>query len=270
MHYLDQGEGPPVVMLHGNPNWSFYYRRIMARLMPTHRCLVPDHLGCGLSDKPSLKEYPFTLAERVKDINDWLDFLKLDRPVSLVMHDWGGMIGCAVAVARPEMIDRLVVLNTGAFPLPKSKPVPWQLRLARTPVLGSLLVKGFGAFSEGAVRSCVTRTRMPLDVARAYCAPYDCWEHRVAVHEFVRDIPLKPGDRSWETVKGTADRLDVLAGKPMLIGWGDQDFVFDHHFLAEWKRRFPQARVLQYPECGHYILEDAPEELLEEICQFLK
>jgi cis-3-alkyl-4-acyloxetan-2-one decarboxylase len=149
------------------------------------------------------------------------------------------------------------------------KPVPWQLRLARTPLLGALLVRGCNAFSRGAVRSCVTRQPIPADVAKAYCAPYDSWAHRIAVHRFVQDIPLKPGDRAWNTVVETEQRLSSLADKPMLIGWGDRDFVFDHHFLAEWQRRFPHAELHRYPDCGHYILEDAADELIPVIREFL-
>ena len=170
--------------------------------------------------------------------------------------------------STPDRIRRLVILNTGAFHLPATKPVPWQLKLARG-ALGAILVRGFNAFSRGAVRSCVTRKPMPADVADAYCAPYDNWSHRIAVHRFVQDIPLQPSDRGFDLVSETASRLWLLKGVPMLICWGDRDFVFDAHFLQEWKLRFPEAEVHQYPDCGHYILEDAQEELVPLIADFL-
>jgi haloalkane dehalogenase len=110
---------------------------------------------------------------------------------------------------------------------------------------------------------------MQADVAAAYCAPYDSWANRIAVHRFVQDIPLKAGDRAWSTVVETEERLSLLADKPMLIGWGDRDFVFDHHFLAEWQRRFPKAELHRYPDCGHYVLEDAADELIPIIREFL-
>ena len=268
MHYLDEGRGQTVVMLHGNPNWSYYYRNLVTALRDDYRCLVPDHIGCGMSDKPGDDRYEYSLAQRVADLEQWLDKLDATRDLTLVVHDWGGMIGMAYATKFPERIRRLVVLNTGAFHLPKSKPVPWQLKMARG-MLGAVLVRCFGAFSRGAVRSCVTRHPMPVDVGRAYCAPYNSWANRIAVHRFVQDIPLNPGDRGYDLVSQVADNLDRLKGIPMFIGWGDRDFVFDEHFLKEWLDRFPAAESHRYPDCGHYILEDAGDELIPLIRKFL-
>lgn len=270
LHYVDEGRGEPVVMVHGNPNWSYYWRNLIPALSDRYRCLALDHIGCGLSDKPSDRDYDYTLARRVADFDAWISTLNLTEPINLVVHDWGGMIGCAWAVQHPERIARLVVLNTGAFPLPKTKPVPWQLQLARTPLLGALLVRGFSAFSLGAVRSCVTRTPMPRDVGRAYCAPYDSSAHRIAVHRFVQDIPLEPGDRSMPVVTETAAGLQKLDHHPMLIGWGEKDFVFDNHFLQEWLVRFPRAELHRFADCGHYVLEDAGPQLIPRIRTFLE
>lgn len=269
LHYLDEGSGAPVVMLHGNPNWCYYWRRLIAALRDRFRCLACDHMGCGFSDKPTDAQYSYTLSQRVADLEEWLNRLNLQEPISLVVHDWGGMIGYAYATRYPERIGKLVVLNSAAFRLPSDKTVPWQLRLARTPLLGSLLVRGFNAFSRGAVRACVTRQRLPAAVARAYCLPYDSWNHRRAVHRFVQDIPLGESDRAWSVMRETETRLHVLADKPLLIGWGDRDFVFDQHFLSEWQRRFPHAVVHRFPDCGHYVLEDASEELIPLIRDFL-
>lgn len=268
LHYLDEGQGEPVVMLHGNPNWSYYYRNLIRGLRDRYRCLVPDHIGCGLSDKPTDDRYEYSLARRAADLEAWLDQLGVTSNLTLVVHDWGGMIGMTYATRYPERIKRLVVLNTGAFHLPKTKPVPWQLKLARGP-LGALLVRGFNAFSRGAVRSCVTKRPMPADVGNAYCAPYDSWANRIAVHRFVQDIPIEPGDRGYDLVSEVEANLDRLKDIPMFIGWGDQDFVFDAHFLCEWMARFPNAEIHRYPDCGHYILEDAEEELVPLIRNFI-
>lgn len=268
LHYLDEGRGDSVVMLHGNPNWSYYYRNLVRALRDRYRCLVPDHIGCGLSDKPGDDRYEYSLARRVADLEKWLEHCGATTNLTLVVHDWGGMIGMAAATRHPERFRRLVVLNTGAFHLPASKPVPWQLKLARSPI-GAVLVRGFNAFSRGAVRSCVTRRRMPADVANAYCAPYDSWANRIAVHRFVQDIPLKPGDRGYDLVSDVGNHLDRLKHLPMLVAWGDRDFVFDEHFLREWIARFPQAEVHRFPDCGHYILEDASDEVVPLIRRFL-
>ena len=268
MHFLDEGQGEAVVMIHGNPNWSFYYRHLVKALSDRYRCLVPDHIGCGLSDKPSDEQYQYSLAQRVSDLEKWLDHCQATKNLTLVVHDWGGMIGMAYATRYPERIRRLVILNTGAFHLPKTKGVPWQLKLARSP-LGALLVRGLNAFSRGAVRSCVTRRPMSTEVANAYCAPYNSWTNRIAVHRFVQDIPLAVGDRGFDMVTEVGDRLHLLEKIPMLIGWGHRDFVFDAHFLREWTSRFPFAELHEFPDCGHYILEDAQEELIPLIRHFL-
>lgn len=269
LHYVDVGAGPPVVCVHGNPTWSYYFRRVVGALQANHRCLALDHMGCGLSDKPPCSQYPYRLENRVDDFSRWIDHANIQGPVSLVLHDWGGMIGLAWAVRNPDRVNKLVLLNTAGFPLPPGKAVPWQLKLARTPGLGALLVKGFNAFCRGAVKDCVTKQPLPPDVAAAFVAPYDSWEHRVAVLRFVEDIPLSPREPSWPIVQETSDGLSNLSHRPTFIGWGHRDFVFDLHFLAEWKRRLPNAEYHEYPDCGHYILEDAADDLIPQIARFL-
>ncbi|MHB0997325.1 MAG: alpha/beta fold hydrolase [Elusimicrobiales bacterium] len=269
LHYLDEGEGKPVLMLHGNPSWSFYYRNLAAALRGGNRVIVPDHIGCGLSDKPGDDRYDYTLASRVEDVEALLDSLQLKEKITLVVHDWGGMIGLAAAARRPERIEKIVVLNTGAFFLPGAKSFPAALSLVRTP-LGALLVRGFNAFARGAAWIGCKRRRMPAHLRAAYAAPYGSWADRIATLRFVQDIPLMPGDRAYALVDETQSKLPLLAGVPMLICWGLKDFVFDSHFLDEWRRRFPAAQVRAFPDCGHYILEDAREELLPLIKDFIR
>ena len=160
-------------------------------------------------------------------------------------------------------------MNTAAFPLPTGKPLPASLALARTPGVGALLVRGANAFSRGAVRYCVTRGPMSKAVAAGYLEPYDSWAHRIAVHRFVQDIPLEEGDRAYPTAKETGDALVRLVDKPMLICWGLKDFVFGHRFLDEWVRRFPSAEVHRFEDCGHYILEDAADEIIPLVRNFI-
>lgn len=268
-HYLDEGSGSPVVMVHGNPTWSFYYRKLAAELRKDHRVLVPDHVGCGLSDKPSTAEYPYTLERRVDDLDRLLEHARIGGKVSLVVHDWGGMIGMAWAERHPEMIERLVILNTAAFHLPAGKPVPWQLKLARTPI-GTVLVRGFNAFCRGAASDCVTRRPLSADVRDAYLAPYDSWENRAAVLRFVQDIPLRPEDPGYDLISKTAAGLERFRDTPAMICWGMRDFVFDADYLVEWERRLPKAAVHRFPDCGHYVLEDASEEILPLVRRFFE
>ena len=138
MHYLDEGAGTPVLMVHGNPTWSYYYRHLVLALRDRHRVIVPDHVGCGLSDKPDDDSYPYRLERRVQDLERLVDHAKLDGKVTLVVHDWGGMIGMAWAARHPERIERLVILNSAAFHLPAGKRVPLSLRLARSALGGFL------------------------------------------------------------------------------------------------------------------------------------
>ena len=269
MHYVDEGEGDVVLMLHGNPSWSFLYRDLIGELKRDHRAVAPDHIGCGRSDKPGDGAYDYTLASRVSDLSRLVEELDV-RDITLVMHDWGGMIGMAWATRHADRIARLVVLNTAAFPLPPGKRFPAALALARVPGLGALLVRGANAFSRAAVRRCVTRKPMSDEVAAGYLEPYDSWAHRIAIHRFVQDIPLGAGDRAYEIVRRTAEELDRLVDIPLLICWGMKDFVFDEYFLDEWKRRFPAADVHRFPDCGHYVLEDAGEAIVPLVRRFLE
>jgi haloalkane dehalogenase len=270
MHYLDEGprDAPPVVMVHGNPSWSFYYRELARALRGTHRVLVPDHIGCGFSDKPDDNHYTYTLKSRVDDLEGWLDAVGATENVTLIVHDWGGMIGMGAAVRRPERIARIVLFNTAAFHLPRTKALPGTLKLARDTSVGAFLVKRFNAFSRGAARLGVER-KLEADVARALTAPYDTPAHRIATLRFVQDIPLVPADRAYSVVSETAAKLGVFADRPILICWGAKDFVFDDHFLAEWKRIYPKAALEYYGDAGHYVLEDAKEYIVPRVERFL-
>jgi pimeloyl-ACP methyl ester carboxylesterase len=261
LHYLDEGEGEPVVAVHGNPTWSFYYRDLVRELRDGYRVIVPDHVGCGLSDKPDDEAYDYTLGRRIEDFGRLMEDLALDG-INLVVHDWGGMIALAWAVRHAERIKRLVILNTAAFGLPTSKGFPWQLWLVRDTALGPIMVRGLNAFARGATRLACTRKRLSKDLRDAYCAPYDSWSDRIATLRFVQDIPLRPGDRGYEIVSDTAGRLEIFRDRPVLVCWGAKDFVFDDHFLAEWQRIFPSARVHRFADSGHWILEDASEEII--------
>ena len=231
-HYLDEGNGAPVVMVHGNPSWSFYYRNLVLALRNRYRCIVPDHIGCGFSDKPGDTLYDYTLARRVDDLEQLLEHLEIKENITLVLHDWGGMIGMAYAVRHPERIKRLVILNTGAFHLPAHKPFPLGLRICRDTVFGSLLVRGLNAFSVAASYVGCKRNPMNAELRALYQLPYDSWQNRIATLRFVQDIPLKPGDRGFDLVTSVADGINRFKELPIMVCWGELDFVFDSHFLA--------------------------------------
>lgn len=268
LHYLDEGSGEPVVMLHGNPTWSFYYRRLVLALRDRYRAIVPDHIGCGLSDKPGDAAYNYTLENRVQDIESLIDYLGINRPINFVLHDWGGMIGMAYAARHPERVRRLIILNTAAFHLPEGKTFPRILAFARTR-FGAYLIRRFNAFCLGAAHFCCTANPMPRNVRQAYCMPYDSWDNRIAVLRFVQDIPLRSSDAAYSVVSETEAALDRFGEIPMCICWGMKDFIFDRAFLHEWLRRFPKAEVHRFERAGHYVLEDASDEVVPLIRDFL-
>ncbi len=270
MSYLDEGprDAEVLLMLHGNPSWSFYWRHLVAGLSDRYRCIVPDHVGMGLSDKPDDASYDYTLASRVADIDTLVSHLDLGDQLSLAVHDWGGMIGFGWALSNSHRIKRLVVTNTASFPLPTAKAMPWQLKLGRDSKLGALLIRGFNAFAWGAARYGVVERVAPA-VQRAYCAPYDSWANRVATLRFVQDIPLSPKDRAWALVEAAGRKLPEYADRPVFLGWGLQDFVFDRHFLEGFTRALPQAEVMAFADAGHYVLEDKHAELVPAIRRFL-
>ena len=257
-------------MVHGNPTWSFYYRELIEALSGSYRSIAPDHIGCGLSDKPDVSAYDYRLRSRVDDLDKLLNTVIADEKITLVLHDWGGMIGMAYALRHPEKIGRLVVLNTAAFLPPSAKRIPLRLSLIRrSGLLAALAVLGFNAFAKGALYMA-TEKGLSADVKRGLTAPYNCWENRIATLKFVRDIPLAEKDPSYRLVKQVDDQLRTLSELPMLICWGENDFVFDHDYLAEWQRRFPAAEVHRFPDAGHYVLEDVPEKIIPLTRDFLK
>jgi cis-3-alkyl-4-acyloxetan-2-one decarboxylase len=275
MHYLDEGprDGAVVVALHGNPSWSYYWRHLVNGLRDRYRVIVPDHVGMGLSDKPdddehALPRYDYTLQSRVDDVATLLSHLGIDGPLTLAVHDWGGMIGFGWALSHAAQVRRLVITNTAAFPMTQGKPMPWQIALGRDYNIGEIVIRGFNAFSGGASWFGVER-RMPRDVRRAYVAPYDSWRNRISTVRFMQDIPLSDKDRAWPLVAEAGRRLHEFADRPAFIGWGLKDFVFDRDFLDRFRATLPGAEVHAFDDAGHYVLEDRHEVLVPAIRTFL-
>jgi haloalkane dehalogenase len=262
-HYVDEGEGPAVVMVHGNPTWSFYYRNVALALKGEHRVIVPDHVGCGLSDKP--QDYSYRLAQHIDNleflINDHLQLPQID----LIVHDWGGAIGMGYAVRNPDKVRRIIVLNTAAFLMDFC---PFRIRVCRWPLFGTLALRGFNAFAKAATSMAVEKPMAP-EVKAGLLAPYDSWANRIATLRFVQDIPMRRSHPSWETVADIQKGLHLLAEKPMMICWGMQDFCFTEAFLDIWQSYFPNARVHRFEDAGHYVLEDAGDRVIPLAERFL-
>ena len=198
-----------------------------------------------------------------------LKHLGITGPVTLAVHDWGGMIGFGWALSHAAQVKRLVVTNTAAFPLPQAKPMPWQIALGRDWKFGALIIRAFNAFSSGASYLGVER-RMPADVRRAYVSPYNNWKNRISTVRFMQDIPLGTQDKAWPLLEEAGRRLPEFADRPAFLGWGLKDFVFDKHFLAGFRAALPNAEVHAYDDAGHYVLEDKHETLVPLIRDFLQ
>lgn len=262
--YVDQGAGEPVLLVHGNPTWSFYWRALIAGLSDRYRLIAVDHLGCGRSDKP--QDYPYCLRRHAQNLRRLIQHLDLER-ITLVAHDWGGAIGLSAALAERSRFARLVLLNTGAF---RSSRMPWQIAACRVPGLGPLAVRGLNAFARAATWMATTqRGGLPADVRAGLLAPYDSWRHRVAIERFVRDIPMSPRHPSYPALLELEQGLPALAGLPTLLVWGMRDWCFTPAFLERFLAFFPAAEVCRLPTAGHYVMEDAPREVLEALEAFL-
>lgn len=259
IHYLDEGDpfAPVLLMLHGNPTWSFYFRELVLAFRPRYRVIAPDHLGCGLSDKP--QSFDYTLENHITNVEALAKHLGL-HDLTLVLHDWGGAIGMGFSMRHPGAVRRFVLFNTAAFP---ASELPLSLSLCRVPGFGALAIRGLNAFARGALLSCVHhRERLTAEVRRGYLAPYDTWANRIANLRFVQDIPMDPAHRGYGLIEEIGRGLSLFRGHPMLIVWGAKDFVFTDRFLEEWKARFPAAVVHRVEDAGHYVVEDAHERVV--------
>ena len=265
MHYLDEGSGPPLLMVHGNPTWSFYWRNLVTSFRDRYRVIVPDHIGCGLSSKPRAEEYDFRLASRIGDLAALIEHLNL-KEVTLLAHDWGGAIGMGAAVRMPSRFQRFVLFNTAAF---TGGRCPLRIRVCRTPVLGEIGVQGLNLFAGAAVKMAVSRPeRMTRAVRAGLLAPYDSWANRLAVHRFVADIPLQPTHPSYATLLEVEEGLGQFRNSPICLIWGMEDWCFTPKFLDRFLDFFPQADVHRLADAGHYVIEDAHEEIVPILVDF--
>ena len=265
LHYLDEGEGEVLLFLHGNPTWSFYYRSLIQNFQGRYRCIAPDHIGFGFSDKP--QDYSYTLTTHIDNLEKLVDFLGL-KNITLMVHDWGGAIGMGLAVRKPELIKRLVLFNTASF---LSTDIPLRIGLCRMPLLGTFLIRYLNLFVRGVLKfGLKRRKRLPQNVRAGYLAPYDTFESRIAILKFVQDIPMEQGVPSYSVMQYIESNLKQFDGYPILIIWGSEDFCFNVKFLNKWREIFPRAEVRKVCNAGHLVVEDASDEIIPWIEGFLR
>ena len=266
MSYVDEGkkDETTTLFLHGNPTWSFFYRNAILAWKNYGRCIAPDHLGCGLSDKPDDSRFSYQLKNHAENILELVDSLKIDK-LNLVVHDWGGAIGMTAFSSTPDRIKKIVLLNTAAFP---SSNVPLRILFCRLPLIGKFFVRALNGFAGPATWMASAKGMSP-DAKKGFLFPYNNWKNRVAIWNFVRDIPYEKNHISRSVLESTAQKLKVFDTTPKLACWGMKDFCFHQGFLKEWQNYWPSMQTHKFEDSGHYILEDCFEDVRLKIEPFL-
>ncbi len=262
-HYLDEGSGSPILMVHGNPTWSFFFRVLVKELSDSHRVVVPDHMGCGLSDKP--QDYIYRLETHINNLERLVLSLNL-KNITLMVHDWGGAIGMGFALRHPHLIHRLVILNSAAFSFGW---MPLRIAICRLPFLDNIMLRKANLFVRAALFMTTVKP-MSEQVKRGYLLPYDSYENRIAVLRFVQDIPMKTEDVSFETLLEIEHGLWMFRGLPISIIWGMKDWCFTPKIMQRWLSIYPEAELHRLPDAGHYLLEDAGDQVVEIVRDFLQ
>ena len=254
MHVLERpARGIPRVTLlavHGNPTWSYLWRRLLAEAPEDWRIIAVDQIGMGYSDRPRGMR---RLADRVADLGRLTDAMGVTGPVVTVAHDWGGPVSLGWALAHRDVLAGVVLANT-AVHQPERAPAPTLIRLARSRLLLDAVTRRTPTFLRG---TTVMSRDMPAEVARAFRAPYPDAASRAAIGDFVADIPLSPEHPSAATLDAIAEGIRSL-DVPVLLAWGSDDPVFSDRYLRDLRARMPHADVHRYEKARHLVTEDAP------------
>jgi haloalkane dehalogenase len=260
LHYVDEGpsDAAPILFVHGNPTWSYLWRKPIAALAEKgRRCVAFDHMGFGRSDKPPhLARY--SLKAHVENAVALIDGLDL-RDVTLVAHDWGGPIGLGAMLERSDRLRDAVLVNTWAWELPSF--VPPFIREFRTEGLGEILALGGNLFVESIPGGMANRDTDPL-MMEAYRAPFPDYWSRIGTLAFQRDIPMTERDPSSALMGSIHQRLAEL-DVPVTLLWGMRDPVFQPVFMDAWRELFPDARTIELPDAAHFVPEDRPDAVIE-------
>jgi len=251
LHYVDEGRGPVVLMLHGNPAWSFLYRRKIEALRTRHRCVAFDLAGFGLSEAPD--GFSFLPEDQSKLIAAALDALDI-RDATLVAHDWGGPIGLGAMLATNQCITRLVLGNTWAWLVNGDLHFEWFSKMMGGPI-GRWGSERFALFVRFVMPSSMKRRKLTTDEINAYLAPF-AGRSRKPMHVFPREIT---GSSRW--LAEIESKLRTFGGRVHFI-WPENDIAFREKELQHWLQLFPSASVTRIPRCGHFLWEDAPDETL--------
>jgi haloalkane dehalogenase len=268
MHYIDEGEGEPVLMLHGDPTWGYLWRKFIPALSAKRRVIVPDHMGMGKSDAPA-EPYPYRLRRHIGNLESLVLALRLSD-ITLVVHDWGGPVGLGFAVRHPELIKRIVLTNTWAFARWPGALFPKLVEMIRSPRGEQFVLEKNGYVARTITGTVNYPEKVTDEVMAAYLAPFPTPESRRALLCWSRDIPVDEGDPSWDDMKRIEDNLPLFGNIPILIVWGMLDPVLPPNVLDMWKRVYPHARAVEIPDASHFLQEDRPDAVLNAIKEFLE
>ena len=261
LHYVDVGSGEVILMLHGNPTWSFFYRNLAKHFSENYRVIVPDHMGCGLSSKP--QDYEYTLKTHIDNLCLLVEKCNISN-ITLVVHDWGGAIGMGLATKYPHLIKKMVVMNTAAF---RSMEIPVRISILKNPI-GDWFIRKFNGFAGPATFMASAKGLSPL-IKKGFTLPYHDFESRIATSRFVQDIPMNDRHPTYQTLKEIEEKLPNIKA-PVLLLWGEKDFCFTMNFQKRWLTIFPKATAITYPYAGHYLIEDEKAAVINDIENFLK
>jgi haloalkane dehalogenase len=271
LHYVDEGprDGKPLIMVHGNPTWSFFYRNLIKKFSKERRVIAVDHIGCGLSSKP--QEWDYTLENHINNLCHLFSqtvvpqLKENQQKFDLIVHDWGGAIGMGLAQKFSQYLDKTVIMNTAAY---TDENIPRSIGICKLPVVGERLVRHFNAFAWPATFMAVEK---PLNkqAKRGYLLPYNNYKNRIATARFVKDIPMNESHPSWKTLKTIENALQEVPGEKLLL-WGEKDFCFSPHFFKRWQAIYPKAKTCMLSSAGHYLLEDEPIKTASTIEEFLQ
>ena len=267
MHFVDEGSGDPIVLLHGDPTWGYLWRNFIPALSERSRCIVPDHMGMGKSEVPR-RPYPYRLAHHVANLETLLIGLNL-RQITLVVHDWGGPVGLGFAIRRPDRIKRLVITNTWASAGWPGASFPRLIEMIRSSG-GEKFVLDRNGYLERALTGTTHHAERLTDlVMDAYRAPFSTRESRVAMLCWSRDIPVSEADPSYAEMQRIENSLSLFKNIPTLIVWGMLDPVLTTSVLRWWQRVYPQATTHEIEDASHFLQEDSPEQISRYIIDFI-
>ena len=270
MHYIDEGprDGLPVVMVHGNPSWGYLYRHFVGPLVEAgYRCIVPDLLGFGRSDKPTRAEV-YTIPRHAGRVEALLESLDLQEATAVV-QDWGGPMGLYWVGRHPDRVRSVFIMNTFLHAPQSKRPLPGPLQPMVKPIISSILIKGAHVFVKKLLLGHLRKDRRSATVTAAYLAPHPTWGSRTGIWAFPRQIPTGPDHPTAHFLNEARERL-LAANKPVAFAWGMKDPVFPWKmFQASWGKDYPDAPVTRIERAGHFLQEDALDEIVPELLRFL-